>query len=251
MKYFVVLLLGLVTGAALALALLCFNPLASQRALSPIEVSQNELMAFAYSAVADDTIVYTNDGESLVRPHPDRVLQLWERPIRRTTVFATVLSDSLARPAGIGIKFRSDSEDTRLIAGEALADSVWYVHLPGRGSLFVGQRENYWSFLREVVAPAYWSSADNWKGRWFGKLTAGPNALGTGRVSGGSGDFQGLSGEAIETLSVTAFSLEVGPVAVDGTLTIELSKAGSGGDALATERADPTRPLTAGDPASL
>ncbi len=251
MKYFFVLLLGFATGVVVALALLFFNPIASQRTVSPLEISDNELIVFAYSAVADDTIVYTNDGDSIVRPHPEKVLQLWERPISRTTVFVTMLSDSRTRSAGIGIKFRSDSEDTRLIAGKALADSVWYLHLPGRGSLFVGQRENYWSFLREVVAPAYWSSADHWKGQWFGKLTAGPNALGTGRVSGGSGEFQGLSGEVVETLSATAFSLDVGPVAIDGTLTIELSGASAAGGAPTTDRTYPARPLANGERASF
>ena len=251
MKYFVALLLGFATGVVAALALLFVNPLAKPRALSPVAISDNELLVFTYSAVADDTIVYTNDGESIVRPHPDKVLQLWERPISRTAVFATLLSDSRNQPAGIGIKFRSDSEASRLIAGEALADSVWYLYLPERGSLFVGQRENYWSFLREVVAPAYWSAADNWKGKWFGNVTAGPNALGTGRVSGGSGDFRSVSGEAVEALSATAFSLDVGPVAVDGTLTIELSDPHAA-DALTAEptldQPDPDTPLTAGDP---
>ena len=38
---------------------------------------------------------------------------------------------------GMGIKFASDAEDTRLIERKALVNSIWYVYLPGRGSFFV------------------------------------------------------------------------------------------------------------------
>ena len=50
-----------------------------------------------------------------------------------------------------------------------------------------------------------------------------PGALGTGRVYGGSGRFEGLVSEAVETLSAKAYSAETGPVAMEGHLTIELS----------------------------
>ena len=43
-------------------------------------------------------------------------------------------------PAGLGIKFSSRSERTALLKGDAIVDSVWYVYLPGRGSLFIEQQ---------------------------------------------------------------------------------------------------------------
>ncbi len=222
MRYLLVLFLGLVAGAVIAAAALLFNPLTKGNSLSPIAVSEDELMTLQYSAVATDALLYTNDGESRVHPHPPKVLQLWERPISRTDVLVTTLSDSRGNTVGIGIKFMSDSEATRVLKGEAIVDSAWHVYLPERGSLFIEQNENYWGFLRDVVMPAYWSSADSWKGTWLGNTTTGPNAVGTARVVGGLGEFSSMQSEAVESLAARAFSVDAGPVAMQGTLTIEL-----------------------------
>lgn len=221
-RHIISLAIGLVLGAAAATALLFYNPLAAQNPLSPLSVSDKEIISLSYSAVAADAIVYTNDGESRSRPHPVKVQQLWEAPIRQTDVLVTVLSDSRSNPVGIGIKFMSDSERTRLINGEALIDSAWHIHLPGRGSLFIEQTENYWNFLRQIVLPAYWSSGDSWKGTWLGNTTVGPGSLGTARVSGGTGTFAGLKSEAVEAISARAYSIEQGPVSMEGSLTIEV-----------------------------
>lgn len=224
MKYLVALLLGLAVGVAAFVALLYFNPLTSHSRLSPLSVSEHEVITLNYSAVPSDALVYTNDGESLIAPHPAKVLQLWEPPIRRTDAMATLLRDSRNQLAGIGIKFSSDSENTRILNGEVLVDSVWHIYLPGQGSMFVEQQENYWSFLRDIVIPAYWSSGDNWRGTWNGSITSGPGALGTARVTGGSGVFDGLQSDAVESLMAEAYSVGRGPVAVDGVLAIEIPR---------------------------
>jgi len=109
-----------------------------------------------------------------------------------------------------------------VLNGQALVDSVWHIYIPERGSFFVEQTENYWAYLREIVVPARWSSADNWRGTWFGNITSGPGALGIAKVSGGSGDFDGLNADAVESLSAKAYSVTQGPVAMTGQLTVEL-----------------------------
>ena len=222
-KYVAGLLLGIVLGALAAAALLYFNPLAARNPLSPLSVSNNKMLSLGYSAVPTDSIVYTNNGESRVKPYPEKVRELWEAPIRHSEVLVTVIMDSRNDPAGIGIKFSSDSERTRLINGEALVDSAWHIHLVERGSLFVEQTENYWNFLRNIVLPAYWSTANHWKGVWNGNMTSGPGALGTAAVSGGTGEFAGLESEAVEALHASAYSVSQGPVAMDGRLTIDIS----------------------------
>ena len=222
-KYVAGLLSGILLGVIAAAALLYFNPLASRNALSPLSVSNNEILSVGYSAVPTDSIVYTNNGESRIKPYPDTVRELWEAPIRRTDVLVTVVTDSRNNPAGIGIKFSSDSERTRLINGEALVDSAWHIHLVERGSLFVEQTENYWNFLRNIVVPAYWSTANHWKGVWNGNMTVGPGALGTAAVSGGTGEFAGLDSEAVEAVKASAYSVSQGPVAMEGRLTIDVT----------------------------
>mgnify|MGYP001821634890 CR=1 FL=1 len=222
-KYVASLLSGILLGVFAAATLLYFNPLASRNPLSPLSVSNNEILSVGYSAVPTDSIVYTNNGESRVEPHPDKVRELWEAPIRRSEVLVTVVTDSRNNPAGIGIKFSSDSEKSRIINGEALVDSAWHIHLVERGSLFVEQTENYWNFLRKIVVPAYWSSANHWKGVWNGNMTVGPGALGTAAVTGGTGEFAGLESEAVEAVSASAYSVAQGPVSMEGRLTIDVT----------------------------
>jgi len=225
MKYLFALLLGLLVGAAAAAAFVVFNPLVSSSSLSPIEVSRNELIVLNYSGVAEDALLHTNNGESSINPQPSRVQQLWEPAVRQTDVTVTLLSGARNETMGLGIKFASWSESTRVLSGEAVVDSLWYVYMPGRGSLVVGQRENRFQYLRDIVLPAHWSSSNSWKGQWRGNLTFGPGSLGTGVVVGGSGEFAELDSAAIETLTARAYSTENGPVAAEGQLTIEIPAA--------------------------
>lgn len=224
MKYLISLIVGMAVGATAFFALLYYNPLTSQNKISPLSVSNNELLTLQYSAVATDALIYTNDGESSIEPHPAKVLQLWEPPVRRTDAMATVLTDSRNHPVGIGVKFSSDSESTRILNGEVVVDSVWHIYLPGLGSFFVEQQENYWSYIREIVVPAHWSSGDNWRGNWSGNITSGPGALGTSRVVGGSAGFDGIETDGIESLHAKAYSVEQGPVAIEGQLAIEIPR---------------------------
>ena len=221
-KYVIALLLAMLTAVVLLVLLLYFNPLNNPQTLSPLSVSRNEVLVLNYSAVASNALVYTNDGESQVEPHPAKVLQLWEATIRRTDAMATVLKDSRNQPVAIGVKFSSDSESTDILNGKANVDSVWHIYMPGRGSLFVHQVENHWNYLREVVIPAHWSSGDNWRGLWNGHITAGPGALATARVVGGSGEFADMESVAVESFSAQAYSVDQGPVALDSVLMVEV-----------------------------
>lgn len=221
-KYLVVLVLGIVTGTILFVLLLYFNPLNRPSTLSPLSVSQNEVITLNYSAVAADSLFYTNNGQSQVEPYPAKVLQLWEATVRNSTAMATVLHDSRNQPVGIGVKFSSASESTDILNGKAIVDSVWHIYLPQRGSVFVFQTENYWNYLRDVVIPAYWSSGNNWRGLWNGHITSGPGALATARVVGGSGEFADMDSVAVESYSAQAYSVEHGPVALDAVLAVEV-----------------------------
>jgi len=241
MKYIVALVLGLFTGAIILVAGLIYNPFMADRGLSPLSVTDEEVITLSFSNVPTESIIYTNNGEALHQsrfaralrlwkapirttsePHPAKVLQLWEAPIRSTEALVTVMRDARNQTAGIGIKFSSDSEDTRLLFGETIADSVWYIYLPEQGSFFIEQTENYWPFVREVALPAWRSSANHWRGSWLGDMTAGPGALGTAAVSSGSGRVEGVQMNGVESLSVRAYSADGGLVGAEGRLIIEI-----------------------------
>ena len=223
MKYVIALLLGTLVGAALFLMLLYHNPFAGNPSVSPLLVSNQQLIELSYSPVPAESIAVTNSGEAPARPSPDGIDELWEPGVKKTRVLVTPLADVRGDLVGIGIKFSSDSERTRLLNAEAMVDSVWHIWMPDRGSLFIDQTENLWPYLRHVVMPARLSSSDNWRGTWFGTTTAGPGALGTARVTGGSGQFAGFISEAVESVSARAWKVDGGPVAVNGSLTIALS----------------------------
>ncbi len=222
MKYLIALIIGIISGAAIFAAGVAFNPFVGKQGLSPLAVTDSQTVTLTYSGVASDDVVFTNDGESRISPYPEKVLQLWEASIRQTSASVKILRDGRGQVAGLGIKISSLSEATRLFAGKAIVDSVWYVYLPGRGGMFIEQTENYWDFLRRIVLPAYRSSANIWQGSWIGNLTAGPGALGTAKVAGSSGEFSGLEMLAVESLTVRAWRTVGGPLAAEGQLLIEL-----------------------------
>jgi len=222
MKYLVSLLIGIATGIVLFLVLLYFNPFAGRIEISPLAVSDQQLLNLRYDVVADKTLLYTNDGESLVVPHPPKVEEIWEPTVRDSWVMVVELTNASGDPVGVGVKFSSESDATRPLNAEALVDSAWHIYLPGRGTLFVEQRENYWSYIRDIVIPARWSSGDSWRGAWLGIMTTGPNQIGTGRVWGGNGEFAEGTSESVETLQATAYSAVTGPAAMAGSLTISV-----------------------------
>ncbi len=225
MKYLVSLLIGVVTGAALLLLGLYFNPFNGQTSVSPLAVTDARVVEYSFSAVPGDGLLYTNNGDSTVKPHPAGVDELWEPAIDATELWVTLLQSSRGNPAGIGIKFSSKSEQTRLLNGQALANSVWHIYLPGQGTLLIDQTEDYWNYLREVVVPARLGSSGSWRGTFNRIMTVGPGSLGTARVTGGSGLYTDLTSESVESLSASAYSADSGPVAFNGRLTIALPSA--------------------------
>ena len=222
MKFLLTLLIGVAIGAFLFLAGLYYNPFVAQASVSPIAVTDARVMDLSFSAVPGDGLLYTNNGESTVQPFPERVGELWEASIADSEVWVTELQNSRGVPVGLGIKFSTRSEQTELIRGAAMTNSIWHVYLPGRGTFVIDQTENFWSYIRDVVIPARWSSGDNWRGTYNRITTAGPGSLGTGRLTGGSGEFTDLTGEAVETLTARAYSMQTGPVSMTGNLTMAL-----------------------------
>lgn len=222
MKYLVALLAGMLVGAALFLVALYHNPFTGEPELSPLNVDGGQLIDLSYSPVAGEVIAVTNSGKAPTAPKPEKITELWEPSIRKTRILVTTIT-SHSGEEGIGIKFASDSERTRLLNAEAMVDSAWHIWLPDSGTLFIDQTENLWPYLRNIVVPAKLSSSDSWRGVWYGTTTAGPNALGTARMTGGSGQFAGIHSEAIESLRASAWSAAQGPVAMNGNLLISLT----------------------------
>jgi hypothetical protein len=75
MKYLVSLLVGMIFGAAMLLAALYLNPFASKAKMSPLAVTDEKLISLHYSLVPSEMLLFTNDGESVRKPHPSKEQQ--------------------------------------------------------------------------------------------------------------------------------------------------------------------------------
>lgn len=225
MKYIVALVIGMATGVAMVVALLYANPFAAAPAVSPLAVTDEPTLTLLYDAEPGATIFHSSTSNGSSRLQPAGAAELWENTLADSWIDVVELSNSRGQFAGIGIKFTTQSERTRLINAEALVDSAWHIYLPGRGSLLASQTENYWSYLRDIVVKARLDGAGNWRGAWNGIMTVGPNSIGTGRVTGTGGEFSGRAGEIVESLNAQAYSSQQGPVAMQGSLTIALPEA--------------------------
>jgi hypothetical protein len=141
MKYLLSMLIGVLLGASLFVAGMFYNPFTERQAVSPLAMTDDEHLDFKYTAVPGETILYTDNGESIINTHPDRVAELWEPAIVDTRIAVNLLTDSRGEAVGLGIKFSTDSEQTRLISSQVLVNSAWHIYVPGQGTLFVDQIE--------------------------------------------------------------------------------------------------------------
>ena len=87
MKYLLGFAAGFVLGGALAVAIVLFIP-SSRPMLTPLDVSDGVQISLDFSAVADDMILFTNEGKSAIAPHPKGVMELWEPTITETSALS-------------------------------------------------------------------------------------------------------------------------------------------------------------------
>ena len=198
MKHLLVVLVGLVLGAAAASAVLYYNPLAAQSAPQPNPTDRvlhytlpDQVLELA---VGEDARLF---GQDLGK---DR---LWEETIDRTAVLGLVLNDAANQPAAIASRLMATSADTDLLLRGVLLDDHWLVTLPGEGTLFVRAESNAWPFLKETLVPV-WYLARPWQGPAEYWPTVGPGANDSGVVLGITGALRGSEGSVVEHYEIAA-----------------------------------------------
>jgi hypothetical protein len=198
MKHLLVVLLGLVLGAAAASAVLYYNPLAAQSAPQPNPTDRvlhytlpDQVLELA---VGEDARLF---GQDLGKD------SLWEETIDRTAVLGLVLNDAANQPAAIASRLMATSADTDLLLRGVLLDDHWLVTLPGEGTLFVRAESNAWPFLKETLVPV-WYLARPWQGPAEYWPTVGPGANDSGVVLGITGALRGSEGSVVEHYEIAA-----------------------------------------------
>ncbi len=97
MKYLGSLVIGMLLGATLFAAGMYYNPIRrTPDSFTTCDVGRRA-SGFHYTAVPGETILYTDNGESVSSTHPDRVAELWEPAIVDTRIAVNLLTVVEAR----------------------------------------------------------------------------------------------------------------------------------------------------------
>jgi hypothetical protein len=224
MKYLLTALLGILVGAAIALAAIYFNPLTRAGGPGP---DPGEVV-YHYASPVGAGIAFTHGPQSRLPSHPSSIPNLWEAAINQSALSVIVLDAADGTPAAVASRVSYPSEDSELLFGGALLEDDWLISIPGQGSLFVSGRSNWWPFLREAGIPV-WYFNQPWAGPIVLTPTVGPGPDGRGLVRGASGQFAGVSGSAAERYQIEEFDNRVGPRQLRGELYWRLDASPPGG----------------------
>ncbi|HEX9878307.1 MAG TPA: hypothetical protein VGC50_16840 [Gammaproteobacteria bacterium] len=206
MKYFVVLVLGFLTGVGAGLGGLYYNPLTRESGFTLTSTDQS----LNYESPITAGLVFTHGGLSRLPTHPASVPELWEATLNKTALSVLALAGADGEPRAVASRISLLSERTELLTGGALLRDNWLVSVPGEGSLVITADANWWPFLRETLIPV-WYFGREWRGPSGYAPTAGPAAGGAALLRGVSGAYAGRSGVAAERYQIEAFDQRVGP----------------------------------------
>lgn len=223
MKHLLVLLLGLLVGALLAVTALRFNPLVDEPR-QPVTLDGPRTAEYFTSLSSAHTPLLTHDGQRRLPRRPDDVAQLWERPIRGATAAVVVLHDEAGEPVGVASRLAGWGRDTDPLLRGALMHSHWLISLPGQGMAFVVQRENFWPLLRDIALPAA-LRREPWSGERELLPAAGPRDSLSAQVIGAAGELRGRRGSLVSTYRLTGFDPQLGPDGLDARIIVSLPEA--------------------------
>jgi hypothetical protein len=212
MKYLLVMIAGLLLGAAAAGAVLYYNPLTESVGPEPSAAD----LALHYDLPAQ--MLGASLGERALLPSLEQHdTPLWEDTIDRTAVVGLVLQDAANRPAAVASRLLAGSAGTDLLLHGVLLSDYWLLTLPEQGTLFVRVDTNVWPFLKQTLVPV-WFFDRPWQGPVEYRPTAGPGAQSTAIVIGATGRFSGVEGSAVERYRVTALDRAGNKAEAEGEL---------------------------------
>ena len=224
MKGIFIFVLGLLAGVAAGASLIYFNPLMAVSAPLP-----GDEQWLSYDSPVTNNLLLTHSGALSMQKNPADVPELWEGTIAGTALLLVDLRNSDGSLFGLGTRIGNFSPDTDLLWNGVGLDSYWTVSVPGRGIFFVVESEHLWPVLKEVILPTRFFY-QNWRGRKGYALNAGPLDSGHGLVLGGTGQFRGRRGRALERYELRRYSTSAGAVDMSAELGIFLPASASKSD---------------------
>ncbi len=214
MKYILALLAGLITGAAVAIAALYFNPL-TQRSAEPMGAPDWSLQ-FGLAPAA--TWIATHDEKLGLPVVPADVPLLYEGGIEGSLLTSLPLHDASGRLAAFGTRITVPSSATEFLQAGLLVDDYWLISIPGQGTLFMHAVNNEWPLVRDTLVRVDLLNRD-WKGPGEYAPTVGPDEDGA-RVTGLNGSFAGRTGHGRERSAIDNYTGSL--AALSGELLLDL-----------------------------
>lgn len=216
MKYVVSLVVGLILGAAVALALLYFNPL-TQYQSAPLNDPERTL---DYKLAGADVWLSTHDDRPELPVVPRDVSLLYEDGIRGTWLSAFGINDDSLPGLAAATRISVPSAESEFFRSGLLVEDFWLISVPGSGSMFVHAMSNQWPLVRDTVV-----NVD-----WLGRAYSGPGAYdptrgpakGDAEVFGLTGAYDGVEGRAREHLSLESYNGKL--AALSGQLRIRIGE---------------------------
>jgi choline dehydrogenase-like flavoprotein len=140
----------------------------------------------------DDNIVTDHGGLADLPVRPPDIPKLTDLPLRRAYLNLARVRDGAGQVVGVGSQVETAAWDSRPWRHVINADTTWSLVFPGRGLLFLSQKEGG-ADIAATSARAR-SSGQTWRGHNRFNHTLGPLPDGRGIVHGGSGQFAGAVG---------------------------------------------------------
>jgi hypothetical protein len=119
--------------------------------------------------------------------------RLTEPALRNSFVLGAKLKDADGQTIGLATELEYLLPDSDIPAGRLRNQSVWTLYAPGRETIVFDETENQDEFATNVVKPVLETGVP-----WSGDITFTTTVPGSGSIIGGSGEFAGVTGTAIE-----------------------------------------------------
>ncbi|WP_099023726.1 hypothetical protein [Mycolicibacterium palauense] len=224
-KATLILVIGFVLGAAVALGWSIFRPFSGPdiRATAPrlTETPEGKTLETFYLEEPGDIVAITHDGNKPVPPFPDDIATFDADSLSSGMALVTKVRNADDEIVGFAVEQEEVTADSSVMRGRMRMYTSWTLTLPGRGTIFMYEIEDGSKFAREVVIPALTGvrefQADGEP--YYFVTTDGPNPDGTGQIIGGTGDFAGISGHFRELSWLRSFTSDG---AMTGRFALEL-----------------------------
>ena len=194
------LVAGSLVGAALASAVLFYNPMSQFSGKVPAGEPLFYDSGMPYMAVS-------HSGKLPVPLRPRDIEPLWENAINGAVLTVFPINNAAGEPVALASRVSALSEESDLLLRGVKTHNDWLLSFPGRGTLFIDDREDLSELVRYGVVPV-WLLRQPWAGSRELLATTGPDA-GSAKVLGGTGDYKDSQGRLRQRHVIDQFGLGV------------------------------------------